>query len=86
MTHDRDILVSPCVEPGRRIPLARISVDDATDPDEEVLSDEEIHVTLIQRGPGGETPGGCFRLSTTSARELIAQLEAAIRRRQDPDD
>jgi hypothetical protein len=61
----------------------RLSVDDFDDPDEDEISDEEIHLTCVRDRPatGDEFPF-CFKLSTVSARRLIAELSAAIARRE----
>lgn len=83
MSRDDDILVAPCLDPGAPAPLVRLMVDDFDDPSEREVTSEEIHVTFLECGPDRpETPAICFRISVTSARELVRQLEAAVRRRE----
>jgi hypothetical protein len=76
---DNEILVIPCHGSSH---LHRLSVDDFADPAEREITSEQIHLTVIRMGPT-EEPEGCFALSVTSARQLVRELRAAIRRREE---
>jgi hypothetical protein len=84
---DDGILVSFCGDSAYRHNkgldgIYRLSVDDFDDPNEDEISDEEIHVTCVRdQGAGVEFPF-CFKLSTVSARKLVAELRAAIAQRE----
>jgi hypothetical protein len=77
---DDDILALRCED---KRPYS-ITVDDYDDPNEEEVTDDQIHVTVWR----GMVPGAdgecdyCLKLSTVSARRLVAELEAAIRQRE----
>ncbi len=77
---DNELLVVVCQDEGT---LYRLSVDDFQDDDEEEISRDQVHLTLVKMALGkGETPlSPCLKLSTTSAIELIRQLTEAIARR-----
>jgi hypothetical protein len=57
-----------------------LKVDDLDDPEEDELTSEEIHVSVLA-ATAPEDLLFCFRLSTTSARALVNELTAAIARR-----
>jgi hypothetical protein len=77
---DNEILVVFCQDEGT---LYRLSVDDFQDEDEEEISRDQIHLTLVKMELGkGETPlSPCLKLSTTSAKQLIRKLAEAIAKR-----
>ncbi len=77
---DNEILVVVCQD---QCEMYRISVDDMRDKPENELTDNEIHLTFLRMDRhSGETPLPlCYRLSTTSAQELVRQLTEAIAKR-----
>lgn len=85
---DNEILVVPC-DPSRGR-LGRFSVDDFDDPNEFEITSEEIHLTAFLADSCEGIFGNirvphailCFKFSTTSARELVRQLNEAIARRE----
>jgi hypothetical protein len=87
MRTDEQILVTFCGDSAFRHEkdlegVYRLNVDDFDDPDEAEITAEEIHVTCVrEKGTGQESPF-CFKLSTVSARKLVAELVAAIERRE----
>jgi hypothetical protein len=78
---DDEMLVTICGF-NRNPGISRLSVDDFHDEDEAEISSEEIHVTLLHR----EQPiPPCFRLSVTSAKLLIQELQKAVDEREGKD-
>jgi hypothetical protein len=75
---DDQILVTLCALIGQH-GIAEISVDDFHDPEEDEITSEEIHLTVVHNGEPLPT---CFRLSTTSAQRLIRDLQIAVAKRQ----
>lgn len=78
---DNEILVVVCQDEGC---MYRLNVDDFQDLDEEAISLDQIHLTIIKMelGKGESSLSPCLKLSTTSVIELIRQLTEALRKRE----
>ena len=77
---DNDLLVVVCQD---ETCLHRLHVDDFDDESESEVTGDQIHLTIIKMEPGKDETSlsPCIKLSTTSALELVRQLNAAIAKR-----
>jgi hypothetical protein len=77
---DNKILLTVCQDQSS---IHRLSVDDFGDFDENEITSEEIHLTIlrVKRGVGEDPLPICLKLSATSAQELVRRLNVAILKR-----
>jgi hypothetical protein len=76
---DNQLLVTVCQDETR---LYRLSVDDFDDANETEVTNDQIHLTIVRMRPGPEEPlPVCMKMSTTSALQLIRELETAVSKR-----